>query len=94
MPPYPPAGSCWSTRSTRLTDSKYWLQSRVEHRRRLVITFATDTWAAAWPWCSLRIASSDVMCWAARCSSIAVRTAARRGPYSRMRCRTWTTKAV
>ena len=58
------------------------------------MTLATDTWAAAWPWCSLRIASSEVKCWAARCSSTAVRTAARRGPYSRMRWRTWTTNAV
>ena len=26
-----------------------------------MITFATDTWAAAWRWCSLRIASSEVI---------------------------------
>ena len=25
------------------------------------MTFATETWAAAWRWCSLRIASSEVM---------------------------------
>ena len=62
MRAYAPAGSRCSTRSIRLTASKYWLQSRVAHRRRLVITLATETWAAAWRWCSLRIASSEVVC--------------------------------
>ncbi len=46
--PYTPAGSRCSTPSTRLTASKYWLQSSVDARRRLVMTFATETCAAAW----------------------------------------------
>ena len=57
------------------------------------MTFATDTCAAACCWCSLRIASSEVVCCATRCASTAARTAERRGPYSRTRCRSCTTKA-
>ena len=57
------------------------------------MTFATETWAAAWRWCSLRIASSAVVCCATRCASTAARTAERRGPYSRTRCSSCTTNA-
>ncbi len=56
------------------------------------MTFATETWAAASRWCSPRIASSAVCRSTARCASRPLRTAERRGPYSRTRWRSWTTK--
>jgi hypothetical protein len=87
------AGSRCSTCSTRLTDSTYWRQSSDEHSRRLLIALATETWFAAWCWCSCRIAASALVSCDARCSSTTVRIDDIR-PYSRTRCRSWTTNVM
>ena len=57
------------------------------------MTLATETWAAACCWCSPRMASSAVVRCARGGRRRAARTAESRGPYSRTRCRSWTTKA-
>ena len=93
MRAYTPAGSRRSTWSTRLTSSTYCRQSMVAHRRRLVITLATDAWLVACRWCSSRTMSSAVTPRAARCASSAARSGERRSSYSRARCSICTTYA-
>src|SRR2546427_7323610 len=44
---------------SKLTFSKYCVQSRVEHSRRLVMALATETCPAACLWCSVRIRSEE-----------------------------------
>ncbi len=56
--------------------------------------FPIEMWPIAWRWCSARTASSTVVPLALSRSSSCFRSPDDSAPYSRIRCRSWSTNAT